>query len=95
MGGAGRHGRPSRRRGPARLARSGVLPLDLDTALALFDAATATDAPACSMPARLNLGAWRSRADTLPAVLRGLVRPARRTAAAAGTEPAAPRCVDA
>ncbi|MGC4746993.1 SDR family NAD(P)-dependent oxidoreductase [Micromonospora sp. DT201] len=70
----------------ARLARSGVLPLDLDTALALFDAATAADAPACLLPARLDLDAWRSRGDTLPAVLRRLVRPARRTAAA-DTEP--------
>ncbi|MET8094337.1 SDR family NAD(P)-dependent oxidoreductase, partial [Micromonospora sp. NPDC005220] len=59
----------------ARLARSGVLPLDLDTALALFDAATAPDAPPCLLPARLDPDAWRSRGDTLPAVLRGLVRP--------------------
>ncbi|MDG4810795.1 SDR family NAD(P)-dependent oxidoreductase [Micromonospora sp. WMMD1120] len=65
----------------ARLARTGVLPLDLDTALALFDAATGADAPPCLLPARLDLAAWGSRADGLPAVLRGLVRPARRTAA--------------
>jgi acyl transferase domain-containing protein/NADPH:quinone reductase-like Zn-dependent oxidoreductase/acyl carrier protein len=74
--------------GRARLARAGVLPLDPATALTLFDAATAPDAPALLMPARLDLDAGRFRGGAPPAILRGLVRPARSAPAHGGTEPA-------
>ncbi|MBG0569337.1 type I polyketide synthase, partial [Actinoplanes aureus] len=70
----------------ARLARAGALPLDPDTALALFDAATVPDAPAWLMPARLDRDAWRARGGALPAVLRGLVRPARPAAAGGASD---------
>ncbi|WP_236048373.1 type I polyketide synthase [Paractinoplanes ovalisporus] len=70
----------------ARLARSGVRPLDPDTALTRFDTATAAGTPPWIMPARLDREAWRARGDSLPAVLRGLVRPVR-PAAADGARP--------
>jgi acyl transferase domain-containing protein/NADPH:quinone reductase-like Zn-dependent oxidoreductase/acyl carrier protein len=81
-----------------RIARAGVLPLPDDQALALFDAALASG-PAVLVPARLDPAALRARAeaDTLPAVLRDLVRaPVRRpdsgsatwSARTAGRDPA-------
>ncbi|MEU2834810.1 SDR family NAD(P)-dependent oxidoreductase, partial [Streptomyces lavendulae] len=66
-----------------RMARSGVLPLATDEALALFDAATAHP-QSTVVPVRLNQAELRSQAaaGALPALLTSLVRvPARRTAA--------------
>ncbi|MFG2050612.1 SDR family NAD(P)-dependent oxidoreductase [Micromonospora sp. NPDC048935] len=66
-----------------RLAGAGVAPLDSATGLALFDAALADGAPHL-VTARLDLGAIAADAGAgeLPAVLRGLVGPARRRATA-------------
>ncbi|MEU8082775.1 type I polyketide synthase [Micromonospora sp. NPDC049101] len=74
----------------ARGARSGIRPLPVPNALALFDAAVRGDR-AHVVPVRLDLAALREQ--TVPAVLRGLVPTATRraTAAAAGSEPALPR----
>ncbi|MER7187690.1 beta-ketoacyl reductase, partial [Streptomyces hyaluromycini] len=60
-----------------------VLPLPTDRALALFDRALggSVDGPAALVPAALDLAALR-RSETVPAVLRGLVPPARRRARA-------------
>jgi mycoketide-CoA synthase len=68
----------------ARIARSGVLPLPVGSGLALLDAALAGERAAV-VPARLDLAALRARAAAgeLPPLLRGLVRPAGRRAAAA------------
>ncbi|MFT7834557.1 SDR family NAD(P)-dependent oxidoreductase [Saccharothrix sp. BKS2] len=66
----------------ARMARSGILALPGAEGLALFDAALSLDQPLL-VPMRLDLVALRSRGDQLPALFRGLVRPARRTAGAA------------
>jgi acyl carrier protein len=59
----------------ARLARSGVLPMSSEEALALLDAALAGDRAAL-VPARLNPAALRVHAEagTLPPLLGGLVR---------------------
>ncbi|MEU1689470.1 SDR family NAD(P)-dependent oxidoreductase, partial [Micromonospora sp. NPDC005707] len=67
----------------ARMARDGVLPLESAPALRMLDAALAGHDPA-PVPVLLDLAALR-RADTVPAILRGLVRTlaARRTAAGA------------
>ncbi|WP_308293269.1 type I polyketide synthase [Streptomyces sp. YS415] len=63
-----------------RLSRSGLAPMSSAEGLALLDRALASPEPAL-VPARLDLAGLRG-ADTVPAVLRGLVRPAttRRTA---------------
>ncbi|WP_051766789.1 type I polyketide synthase [Saccharothrix syringae] len=66
----------------ARMARSGIVGLPSAEGLALFDAALALDEPLL-VPMKLDLAALRSRGDELPALFRGLVRPARRTAGAA------------
>ncbi|MFH8290410.1 type I polyketide synthase [Streptomyces sp. NPDC018059] len=58
-----------------RIGRSGVRPLDTATGLALFDAALGLDR-ALTVPIGLDLAKART-ADTLPALLRGLVRPRR------------------
>ncbi|TVL89633.1 type I polyketide synthase [Streptomyces sp. SAJ15] len=58
-----------------RMARSGLLPLGTDEALALFDAALTEDTPLL-LPARLDTRALR--ADTAPPLFRGLTRPAPR-----------------
>ncbi|MGW3464954.1 SDR family NAD(P)-dependent oxidoreductase, partial [Streptomyces olivaceoviridis] len=66
----------------ARMARSGMTPLSSEQGLALFDAALATDL-ATPVMVRVDHDALR-RQETLPPVLRGLVRaPVRR--ASAGT----------
>ncbi len=62
-----------------RLARTGMLPLATEQALGLFDTALAGERPAL-VPVRLDLAA----VDTPPALLRGLVRPRRAPAPAAG-----------
>jgi acyl transferase domain-containing protein len=65
-----------------RLRRLGTPPMATADALALLDACLVAD-DAVLAPVKLDLAALRSRADSLPPVLRGLVRPAatRRTAA--------------
>ncbi|MEV0695799.1 type I polyketide synthase, partial [Streptomyces sp. NPDC050388] len=66
-----------------RIDRAGVTAMSAEDGLALFDAATARPEPVV-VPAHINLPA---RADTpaeaIPAMLRGLIRPAARPAAAA------------
>ncbi|MFF3350907.1 SDR family NAD(P)-dependent oxidoreductase, partial [Streptomyces sp. NPDC002779] len=63
-----------------RLSRMGLVPLSSEEGLALLDRALASAEPAL-VPARLDLAGLRG-SETVPAVLRGLVRPAttRRTA---------------
>ncbi|MEV4976919.1 SDR family NAD(P)-dependent oxidoreductase [Streptomyces scopuliridis] len=65
----------------ARIGRSGLLPLAADEGLALFDAALATGEPLV-VPAKFDLAAARHEQLPVPAVLRALVRTARRTAMA-------------
>jgi NAD(P)-dependent dehydrogenase (short-subunit alcohol dehydrogenase family)/acyl carrier protein len=67
-----------------RLARDGLAPMPVTDGLALFDAALTVDAPVL-VPARLDLGALRARAE-IPAIFRTLTGPARRTAATARAE---------
>ncbi|MET9496297.1 type I polyketide synthase [Streptomyces sp. NPDC006552] len=73
----------------ARWKRSGVVPLTPELGLDLFDAALASAEPLL-VPAELDLGALRARAeeDTLPGLFTGLVRGRRRPAArvAGGTD---------
>ncbi|MET8682472.1 type I polyketide synthase, partial [Streptomyces sp. NPDC004647] len=67
-----------------RMRRLGMPALDAAEGLALFDAAVRIGA-AHTVPVRIDRAALRSRADELPALLRGLVRgPARRTVQAVG-----------
>ncbi|MEV6929978.1 SDR family NAD(P)-dependent oxidoreductase [Dactylosporangium sp. NPDC051485] len=70
----------------ARLSRGGLLPLGDEQGLELLDAAAGGLTPV-PVPARLDLAGLRRRGGDLPAVLRGLVPPAVRRAAAepAGT----------
>ncbi|MFF2546605.1 SDR family NAD(P)-dependent oxidoreductase [Kitasatospora sp. NPDC058063] len=65
--------------GHRRLARTGMLPLATEQALDLFDTALAGGRPVL-VPVRLDLAAI----DTPPALLRGLARPRRAPAPAAG-----------
>ncbi|HEV7652104.1 MAG TPA: SDR family NAD(P)-dependent oxidoreductase, partial [Actinophytocola sp.] len=60
----------------ARMARSGLPPIPAEHGLALLDAALATGVPSL-VPARLDLPALRANGE-VPALLHGLVRPARR-----------------
>ncbi|MEV0623491.1 type I polyketide synthase [Nonomuraea sp. NPDC050404] len=69
----------------ARIRRWGMLPLPVDAALSLFDAARRADA-AVLAPIRLDPAAVRARADGVPALLQDLAPAVRRTAAAAGNE---------
>ncbi|MFE7127859.1 type I polyketide synthase [Streptomyces sp. NPDC057617] len=67
-----------------RMARSDLALLPVDTGLALFDAATARD-EALLVPVLIAEGAGARAAETtdeIPAILRGLLRRRRRTAAA-------------
>ncbi|MEV6771980.1 type I polyketide synthase [Nocardia sp. NPDC051030] len=68
-----------------RLQRTGVLPLTRDFGLALFDAATTTNATA-PVAIRFDLNALTTSEDEPPALLRGLVR---RTARRGRTDTAA------
>ncbi|MBM7172665.1 SDR family NAD(P)-dependent oxidoreductase [Streptomyces sp. G44] len=69
----------------ARMARTGTGALSTDDGLGLFDAAGRTDEPLL-VPAKLNTRALRDQGAAVPALLRGLVRPAaRRAATAPGT----------
>ncbi|MFF5563624.1 type I polyketide synthase [Streptomyces sp. NPDC012623] len=73
-----------------RLARSGVLALDEEAGLALFDTAVGR-AETVLLPARLDLAAMAGT-GRVPPLLRGLVRtPARRVVRAESTESAALR----
>ncbi|MFF2744227.1 SDR family NAD(P)-dependent oxidoreductase [Kitasatospora sp. NPDC058048] len=65
--------------GHRRLARTGMLPLATEQALDLLDTALAGERPVL-VPVRLDLAAI----DTPPALLRGLARPRRAPAPAAG-----------
>ncbi|MEV4116980.1 KR domain-containing protein, partial [Nonomuraea sp. NPDC049695] len=67
----------------ARIRRWGMLPLPVDAALTLFDAARRADA-AVLAPIRLDPAAVRARADGVPALLQGLASAVRRTTAASG-----------
>ncbi|GAA3846342.1 hypothetical protein GCM10022243_10650 [Saccharothrix violaceirubra] len=64
----------------ARSARAGLRLVDDEQGTALLDAALSLDRPTL-VPAPLDLAAVRTR-PVVPAVLRGLVRPARRVASA-------------
>ncbi|MCX5200070.1 SDR family NAD(P)-dependent oxidoreductase [Streptomyces sp. NBC_00237] len=71
-----------------RLRRIGLPPLTLAQGLRTFDAGIGGE-DAVVVPVRLDAAAVRARADGVPALLRGLVRPARRRGAeAAGGSPA-------
>ncbi|SDT81653.1 pimaricinolide synthase PimS1 [Streptomyces sp. TLI_053] len=80
----------------ARLARFGIRPIGSAEGMRLFDAAQRLGDRAALVPAPLDLAAVRAQQDRtrheVPPLLRGLVRPARRTAGAAlpGTAAAAP-----
>ncbi|TMR89196.1 type I polyketide synthase, partial [Nonomuraea basaltis] len=69
----------------ARIRRWGMLPLPVDAALMLFDAARRADA-AVLAPIRLDPAAVRARADGVPALLQDLAPAVRRTAASGGNE---------
>ncbi|HEU5353401.1 MAG TPA: SDR family NAD(P)-dependent oxidoreductase, partial [Actinocrinis sp.] len=68
-----------------RMSRGGMLPLDAERGLALFDRALASGRPVL-LPARVDTAALRAQAiaGSVPAVLRGLVRGAGRTRQAGG-----------
>ncbi|WP_329101680.1 SDR family NAD(P)-dependent oxidoreductase [Micromonospora sp. NBC_01699] len=70
----------------ARLARSGLPALTVAEGLAGFDAGLVSER-AVLVPLRLDLPALRGRADDVPALLRALTGPARRTAATVATNP--------
>ncbi|MEU7739172.1 SDR family NAD(P)-dependent oxidoreductase [Nonomuraea sp. NPDC049158] len=76
----------------ARLARSGIAPLTAEQGLELFDSAITAPAELV-VAARWDTAGLRARAEAgeLPPVLRGLVRTARRTAAAANATSAPTR----
>ncbi|TSB28925.1 SDR family NAD(P)-dependent oxidoreductase [Streptomyces benahoarensis] len=77
----------------ARLRRIGVLPLETEQGLTLFDTATARGTATVEpvlVTTPLDTAALRSGAAAVPLLLRGLVRmPRRRRAAASGPETAA------
>ncbi|MFI1585019.1 SDR family NAD(P)-dependent oxidoreductase [Embleya sp. NPDC020630] len=64
-----------------RIARTGVAALETAHALTLYDALRAADRPTI-VPARLDPDTLRTAAPTVPALLRDLVRPRGRRAAA-------------
>ncbi|MEV8634245.1 SDR family NAD(P)-dependent oxidoreductase [Streptosporangium sp. NPDC051023] len=66
-----------------RLTRTGLTPLDAERGLALFDLATALPEPVLA-PVPVDTSVLRRHADSVPPMLRGLVRvPGRRTVTAA------------
>ncbi|WP_079165250.1 type I polyketide synthase [Streptomyces lincolnensis] len=66
-----------------RMRRSGVLALSTEDALVLFDAALAGRTRTRTLfPVRLDMAALRDAGDSVPALLRGLVRPSAPTATA-------------
>ncbi|MEV0944253.1 SDR family NAD(P)-dependent oxidoreductase [Micromonospora wenchangensis] len=70
----------------ARMARSGVLPIDSEQGLALLDVAVAAGEPTLA-PIRLDTTALRAQGQQMPALFRGLVRLPARRAAGAGAAP--------
>nr|WP_072480212.1 type I polyketide synthase [Amycolatopsis australiensis] len=62
-----------------RIGRGGLAGMSAARGLELFDAALATGSPT-AVPAALDLAGVRARADSVPALLRALVPPARRAA---------------
>ncbi|HEY0449285.1 MAG TPA: type I polyketide synthase, partial [Actinophytocola sp.] len=75
----------------ARLSRTGFGALSTEDGLALFDAACAADR-ALAVPVKLDLAGLRKSGADVPPLLRGLVRaPARRAAAAGGSDGLAQR----
>ncbi|UOX89175.1 type I polyketide synthase [Amycolatopsis sp. FBCC-B4732] len=74
--------------GRAKVSRAGLRPLSTEEGLRLFDTARAT-AEAVLVPMHLDVAALRRQFGTggVPPLLRGLVRPAIRKAAAAGAVP--------
>ncbi|MEW9534690.1 SDR family NAD(P)-dependent oxidoreductase, partial [Microbispora sp. NPDC049125] len=70
-----------------RMARAGMAPLSAAEGLALFDAAQAAGRPVL-LPARLDLAAMHT-GETVPPLLRGLIRPSRRRGPAATATQAA------
>ncbi|WP_018588495.1 type I polyketide synthase [Salinispora arenicola] len=64
----------------ARMSRGGISPLGAEEGMALFDAALAADEPV-AVPIRMNPAASRRADGSVPALLRGLVRPRTRRAA--------------
>ncbi|WP_406674800.1 type I polyketide synthase [Nonomuraea sp. N2-4H] len=69
----------------ARIRRWGMLPLPVDAALALFDAARRSDT-AVLAPIRLDPAALRARTDGVPSLLQELAPAVRRAAAARENE---------
>ncbi|MFF1699826.1 type I polyketide synthase [Streptomyces sp. NPDC058257] len=70
-----------------RMARSGILALEAEQALALLDLATASGHPAL-VPIAIDTGVLRTQPpEALPALFRGLVRPSVRRAQAAEAAP--------
>ncbi|WP_424210806.1 SDR family NAD(P)-dependent oxidoreductase [Streptomyces sp. BI20] len=65
-----------------RLARSGLRPLATDDAMALFDAAPATGRAVLAVT-RWDTAGLRNSGEPIPALLRGMVRPAPKRAGAA------------
>ncbi|MEV0186755.1 SDR family NAD(P)-dependent oxidoreductase, partial [Streptomyces sp. NPDC050625] len=63
-----------------RMARMGFKAMSAEEGLALFDAALRLD-PSAVMPASFDWSAVRRQTEAVPSVLRGLIRPSRRTAA--------------
>ncbi|MFJ8743082.1 type I polyketide synthase [Embleya sp. NPDC127516] len=74
----------------ARMARAGVQGLPTRDGLALFDLAGTVNEPLV-LPMRLDLSVFRTRPDTLPPVLRDLVRGPARRRGAGGTSAGALR----
>ncbi|MGK4580164.1 SDR family NAD(P)-dependent oxidoreductase [Kitasatospora sp. HPMI-4] len=72
----------------ARIAGYGLPGLDAERSLRLFDTAVRTGEPRV-VPVEVDTAAVRRRADGIPALLRGLVRPVTRRALAASGDPAA------
>ncbi|KOV69456.1 type I polyketide synthase, partial [Streptomyces sp. MMG1121] len=69
-----------------RMARAGMTALSTDEGLTLYDAAPA-HAAAVLLPMRLDTDALRGPVDSVPALLRGLVRtPARRVVESSGAD---------
>ncbi|MFD7639740.1 type I polyketide synthase [Kitasatospora sp. NPDC059795] len=79
-----------------RIARGGIVAFDPDRGLALFDTAGALDEPVV-LPLRLDTAAVRAQAGAggVPALLRGLVRPAARRGTAGPAAGAGPDGPDA
>jgi acyl transferase domain-containing protein/NAD(P)-dependent dehydrogenase (short-subunit alcohol dehydrogenase family)/acyl carrier protein len=68
-----------------RIEHLGLQPLTAAEHLALLEVAVASGEPAV-VPVRVDRRALQARTDGVPAILRGLVRPARRAASAAGAK---------